>query len=101
MLRAISLAEAFKYTAKPNPVVGALLVSETGIISEGSHERFGENHAEINAINNARKLLGKSFNSFEDLTLVCTLEPCSHFGKTGPCAEAIAQIGIKLSLIHI
>ena len=95
MLRAISLAEAFKYTAKPNPVVGALLVSETGIISEGSHERFGENHAEINAINNARKLLGKSFNSFEDLTLVCTLEPCSHFGKTGPCAEAIAQIGIK------
>ena len=99
MLRAIAIAEPFKYTAKPNPVVGALLLSKETIISEGAHERFGENHAEINAISKAKKELGKSFKSFEDLTLICTLEPCSHSGKTGPCAEAIIETGIKKVII--
>ena len=54
MLRAISLADTYKYTAKPNPVVGALLLKGDKIISEGAHERFGENHAEINAISLAK-----------------------------------------------
>ena len=105
MLRAVTNAETFKYTAKPNPVVGAILCNDNEIISEGYHEIYGSNHAEINAISNARKHQGKKFNNFSELALVCTLEPCSHVGKTGSCAEQIVETGIKkvviLSLIHI
>ena len=90
MLRAISNANAFKYLAKPNPVVGAILSKNGDIISEGYHEEYGKNHAEINAISNAQKLIGKKFKDFSELTLICSLEPCSHIGKTG-----------SLSLIHI
>ena len=64
MLRAITKAEKFKFTAKPNPVVGAIIIKDNEIISEGYHEIFGENHAEINAIEGAKKLLGKKFQSF-------------------------------------
>ena len=95
MLRAISHANQYKYTAKPNPVVGCIIVKDKQIISEGAHEKFGCNHAEINAINSAKLNLGKSFNSFEELTLICTLEPCNHTGKTGPCTEAIISSGIR------
>ena len=62
MKRAISLANQYKYTAKPNPVVGCILIKDNKIISEGAHEKFGCNHAEINAINSAKLSLGKSFN---------------------------------------
>ena len=55
MLRAISNANFYKFTAKPNPVVRAILVKGEEIISEGYHEKFGQNHAEINAINLAKK----------------------------------------------
>ncbi len=99
MLRAISLADTYKYTAKPNPVVGALLVKDDLIISEGAHERFGGNHAEVNAIALANKKLGSAFNSFADLILICTLEPCNHSGKTGPCTKAIIDSGIKKVII--
>ena len=99
MLRAISLADTYKYTAKPNPVVGALLVKDDLIISEGAHERFGGNHAEVNAIALAKKKLGSAFNSFTELTLICTLEPCNHSGKTGPCSQAILDSGIKKVII--
>ena len=95
MLRAINKAERFKFTAKPNPVVGAIIIKDNEIISEGYHEIFGENHAEINAIEEAKKLLGKNFQSFSELTLICTLEPCSHKGKTGSCADFIVKTGIK------
>ena len=54
MKRAISLADQYKYTAKPNPVVGCIIVKGKEIISEGAHEKFGCNHAEINAINSAK-----------------------------------------------
>ena len=95
MKRAISLANQYKYTAKPNPVVGCILIKDNKIISEGAHEKFGCNHAEINAINSAKLSLGKSFKSFKELTLICTLEPCNHTGKTDPCTEAIINSGIK------
>ena len=61
MRRAISLADAYKYTAKPNPVVGAILLKNKIIISEGAHQKYGAAHAEINAINKAKKLIGKKF----------------------------------------
>ena len=99
MLRAITEAGRNKYTAKPNPVVGAILVKSDEIIAEGYHKEFGKNHAEINAIYQAKKLLNIKFNSFSELTLICTLEPCSHIGKTGSCAEAIVKSGIKKVII--
>ena len=95
MKRAISLADQYKYTAKPNPVVGCIIIKDDKIISEGAHEKFGCNHAEVNAINYAKTKVGKSFKSFEELTLICSLEPCNHSGKTGPCTEAIIKSGIK------
>ena len=95
MKRAISLANQYKYTAKPNPVVGCIIIKDDKIISEGAHEKFGCNHAEVNAINSAKTKVGKSFKSFEELTLICSLEPCNYSGKTGPCTEAIIKSGIK------
>ena len=99
MLRAISEAERYKYTAKPNPVVGAILTKDKEIISEGYHIEYGKNHAEINALINADMHKNKKFNDFSELTLICTLEPCSHIGKTGSCAQAIARSGIKKVII--
>ena len=99
MLRAISEADKYKYTAKPNPVVGAILIKDKEIISEGYHVKYGKNHAEINAIINAGKHKNKKFNDFSELALVCTLEPCSHIGKTGSCAHAIVKSGIKKVVI--
>ena len=99
MLRAITKANKFKYTAKPNPVVGAIIIRGSEIISEGYHEIYGKNHAEINAIEEAQKHLGKKFENFSDLSLICTLEPCSHVGKTGSCAEFIVKKGFKKVII--
>ena len=76
----------------PNPMVGAVLVHDGKIIGEGFHHQYGKAHAEVNAIADAEK-------SFPELvsasTLFVNLEPCSHFGKTPPCAELIIQKGIK------
>ena len=99
MLRAITKAEKFKFTAKPNPVVGAIIIKKNEIISEGYHETFGENHAEVNAIQKAQHYLGEKFQSFSELTLICTLEPCSHQGKTGSCAHTIVKTGFKNVII--
>jgi len=99
MLRAISEAGKYKYTAKPNPVVGAILIKDKEIISEGYHVKYGKNHAEINALINADIHKNKKFNDFSELTLICTLEPCSHIGKTGSCAHAIVKSGIKKVII--
>ena len=95
MQRAISLADPHKYKTKPNPVVGCLILKDGLIISEGAHEVFGSDHAEVNAIRNAKKNMDSKLDSFEDLTLICTLEPCNHIGKTGACTEAIIESGIK------
>ncbi|MAR94851.1 MAG: riboflavin biosynthesis protein RibD [Gammaproteobacteria bacterium] len=99
MLQAITNANYFKYTAKPNPVVGAILVKDDQIISEGYHEAYGKNHAEINALANAEKEKNIKFNNFSELTLICSLEPCSHVGKTESCARRIAASGIKKVII--
>ena len=73
MLRAIKKADLFKYSAKPNPVVGAIVLKDNEIISEGYHEIYGKNHAEINAIEEAKKYLGKRFEDFSELTLLLSL----------------------------
>lgn len=81
------------YTA-PNPMVGAVLVVDNKIIGEGYHRRYGEAHAEPNAINavNDKSLLKQA-------TLYVNLEPCSHYGKTPPCANLIARCGIPRVVI--
>ncbi len=86
MKRCLELAaKGFGNTA-PNPMVGCVIVCEGKIIGEGYHQQFGQAHAEVNAINAAadKSLLPKS-------TLYVNLEPCSHFGKTPPCADLIIE----------
>lgn len=94
MLRCLQLArQGGGYTA-PNPMVGAVLVCDDVIIGEGYHHRFGEPHAEPNAINSVvdKDLLKLS-------TLYVNLEPCSHYGKTPPCANLIVSSGIPRVVI--
>ena len=94
MKKAIDLAIKGTGFASPNPLVGALIVKNDQIIGQGYHECFGKNHAEINAIQNSKDDILNS-------TMYVTLEPCSHFGKTPPCAEAIAKSGIKKVVIGL
>ncbi len=72
----------------PNPLVGAVIVKDGRIISRGYHARYGELHAERNAIKNATE-------DIMDADMYVTLEPCSHYGKQPPCCEAIVEAGIK------
>lgn len=76
----------------PNPMVGAVIVKDGRIISEGYHEKYGQYHAERNAILNCQE-------SMEGATIYVTLEPCCHYGKTPPCTEAIIESGIKKVVI--
>lgn len=91
MARAIQLAKKGQYT-HPNPRVGCVMVNNNKIIAEGFHKRAGEAHAEINAINS-------STESLQDATAYVTLEPCSHTGKTPPCANALIDSKIKRVVI--
>jgi len=86
MQRALELATLGAGQVSPNPLVGCVIVNNGKIIGEGWHKKYGEAHAEVNAINsvNNKELLIGS-------TLYVSLEPCSHFGKTPPCADLIAQ----------
>jgi diaminohydroxyphosphoribosylaminopyrimidine deaminase/5-amino-6-(5-phosphoribosylamino)uracil reductase len=90
MQRALDLAERGKGTVRPNPLVGCVLVHEGKIIGEGYHEQYGGPHAEVNAIASVTdpKLLA-------DATAYVSLEPCSHWGKTPPCANLLVEKGIK------
>jgi diaminohydroxyphosphoribosylaminopyrimidine deaminase/5-amino-6-(5-phosphoribosylamino)uracil reductase len=78
----------------PNPLVGAVIVKNEKIIGEGYHEIYGGPHAEINAFKHADE-------DVKGATLYVTLEPCSHYGKTPPCAEAIVEKGIKKVVIAL
>lgn len=89
MRRALQLAAKSLFDTHPNPMVGAVIVCDGVIIGEGYHRRCGEGHAEVNAIASVkrRELLKRS-------TIYVTLEPCSHYGKTPPCAKLIIESGI-------
>lgn len=94
MGRAIELAKKGAGYTSPNPIVGAVIVKDDRIIGEGYHMAYGENHAEINAFLNASE-------DVEGATMYVTLEPCSHYGKTPPCAEAIVKRKIKKVVIGL
>ncbi|MBO4458289.1 MAG: bifunctional diaminohydroxyphosphoribosylaminopyrimidine deaminase/5-amino-6-(5-phosphoribosylamino)uracil reductase RibD [Butyrivibrio sp.] len=92
MKRAIELAKKGAGFVNPNPLVGAVIVKDGVIIGEGYHEKYGELHAERNAIKNCTE-------SPKGATIYVTLEPCCHHGKTPPCTEAIIENGIKKVVI--
>lgn len=90
MRRALELARHGLLDASPNPMVGAVIVGPDGeIIGEGWHRRCGEGHAEVNAV---ASVCDKE--KLKDSTMYVTLEPCSHYGKTPPCADMIVERGI-------
>jgi diaminohydroxyphosphoribosylaminopyrimidine deaminase/5-amino-6-(5-phosphoribosylamino)uracil reductase len=92
MRRCLQLASNGRENAKPNPMVGAVIVCDGRIIGEGYHVRCGEGHAEVNAFKSVKEedgaLLSKS-------TMYVSLEPCSHFGRTPPCADLIISKGVR------
>lgn len=84
------------HAVRPNPRVGAVVVSKEGeIIGKGSHQAYGKNHAEVNAIENALKISA----DLSDCVLYVTLEPCSHVGKTPPCTSLIIKHKFKKVVI--
>lgn len=96
MQRCLQLAQNGQRNARPNPMVGAVIVCGDRIIGEGYHVRCGEGHAEVNAFASVRKddepLLSKS-------TIYVSLEPCAHYGKTPPCAELIERKGVRRCVV--
>ncbi len=88
MAQALRLAELGLYTTSPNPRVGCVLVQGDKIVGEGWHARAGEPHAEVHALQAAGK-------AARGATAFVTLEPCSHFGRTPPCADALIAAGVK------
>lgn len=94
MRRCLSLASLGLGRVQPNPLVGAVLVARNKIIGEGWHREYGKSHAEIDAIRSV-----KDPELIKESTLYVNLEPCSHYGKTPPCAEAIISYGIPKVVI--
>ena len=87
MARALTLAQRGLYHTDPNPHVGCVLVKEGSIVGEGWHQRAGEAHAEVNAINAAGE-------QARGATAYVTLEPCCYYGRTPPCTDALLKAGI-------
>lgn len=91
MRRCLELAQLGEYYVAPNPMVGAVLVDEDGrILAEGWHQQYGSSHAEVNCFFDAERR-GVTEEQIHRSTLYVSLEPCSHYGKTPPCAELIQR----------
>ena len=88
MMQAIALAERGRFTTTPNPNVGCVIVKDNRIIGTGYHRQAGQPHAEVYALQQAGALA-------KNATAYVTLEPCSHFGRTPPCANALIDAGIS------
>lgn len=88
MARAIQLAEKGLYSTQPNPRVGCVIVRDGQIVGEGYHQKAGGAHAEVYALRQAAE-------NAKDATAYVSLEPCSHQGKTPPCADALINAGVK------
>ncbi|MBR1697369.1 MAG: bifunctional diaminohydroxyphosphoribosylaminopyrimidine deaminase/5-amino-6-(5-phosphoribosylamino)uracil reductase RibD, partial [Anaerovibrio sp.] len=87
MSEALRVARNATGRTSPNPLVGAVIVKDDRIIAEGWHRKAGTPHAEIHALNMAGELA-------KGATVYVTLEPCSHYGRTGPCANALVEAGV-------
>ena len=93
MARCLQLAHLGAYYVAPNPMVGAVLVCGDVIVGEGWHQQYGGPHAEPNCLCNAEENHPEGID-YQSCTLYVNLEPCSHYGKTPPCAELIIKKGI-------
>ena len=91
MQRCIELAELGNGSVSPNPMVGAVIVMDTIIIGEGYHHKYGEAHAEVNAINQVISTFSDYADLLDQSVLYVSLEPCAHYGKTPPCADLIIK----------
>lgn len=87
MARAVELARKGLYSTHPNPRVGCVIVRDGQVVGEGWHVRAGEPHAEVHALRQAGELA-------RGACAYVTLEPCSHHGRTPPCAEALLKAGV-------
>lgn len=97
MHRCLQLARNGMQNAKPNPMVGAVIVAADGrIIGEGYHVRCGEGHAEVNAFASVKP---EDEQLLPEATIYVSLEPCSHYGKTPPCADLIIKKGVKRCVV--
>ena len=94
MQRCVELAKLGNRSAYPNPLVGAVIVHNDQIIGEGYHQKYGEAHAEVNAINSV-----KNKSLLKESTIYVSLEPCAHFGKTPPCSDLIIKNQLKSVVI--
>lgn len=94
MERALQLAALGREWVSPNPMVGCVIVYNNEIIGEGFHQKFGQAHAEVNAVNSV-----KNKELLKDSTVFVTLEPCAHYGKTPPCAELLIKHKVKKVVI--
>ncbi|AZG72520.1 bifunctional diaminohydroxyphosphoribosylaminopyrimidine deaminase/5-amino-6-(5-phosphoribosylamino)uracil reductase RibD [Shewanella livingstonensis] len=97
MSRAIGLAEKGRYTTRPNPCVGCVIVYQNKIIGEGYHQRAGQGHAEVNAL----KMVHDNGLSAEGATAYVTLEPCSHYGRTPPCALGLINAKVARVVVAV
>ena len=88
MAQALTLAERGRGYVEPNPLVGAVIVRDGQVVGEGWHQRFGEAHAEVNALTAAG-------DAAQGAILYVTLEPCCHQGKTPPCTDAVRRAGVR------
>src|SRR5262249_56487416 len=95
MRKALALAERGRGSTSPNPMVGALVVDDDGVIvGRGAHRIAGGPHAEVIALQDAGARA-------RGATLYCTLEPCSHTGRTGPCAPLVTQAGVRRAVLAV
>jgi len=94
MARAIELAARGRFAAHPNPMVGCVLVREGQVVGEGWHAAAGEAHAEVNALQAAGE-------AARGATAYVTLEPCTHHGKTPPCADALIAAGVASVVVGV
>ena len=94
MQRSVDVAKKGIGTTYPNPCVGCIIVHKNKVISEAYSSPHGCSHAEINAINKI-----KDKNIFKDCSMYVTLEPCSHYGKTPPCAKEISKYKFKRVIV--
>ncbi len=95
MREAITEAEKGRFTACPNPTVGAVLIRDGNIVARGYHHKAGQPHAEIMCLRDAQE---KGIDP-KGCTIAVTLEPCNHTGRTGPCSEALIRAGVKRVVI--
>src|SRR4051812_44177232 len=99
MRRCLELAELGAGLVSPNPMVGAVVVHDGKIIGEGYHQKYGEAHAEVNAIGQVIARFDNAAELLKQSTIYVSLEPCAHYGKTPPCADLIIKHQISLVVV--